>query len=341
MKNCLGEKELIHIFLTELQSSQYLQSQFFESDAEVLTNGSGKLLFTTDEFSEEDLFRIDDPYRLGHNLAAATISDILAVGGTPYAYAHAVKASSSWTREYVTQMAQGIDAVLKICGIGLIGGDIGMSSQWGYTGICLGFSDNPISRRGATERDHIYMTGAIGAGNIEATFSLYNHKQIVRLSARFVKNYFPVRIKESKLIGQWASCCIDTSDGVLNALNTLSELNDLGYNIENLPYHPEARLLCRLLHVPKEALFMGECGEYELLFAVPPENNKAFLKAAHSENLKFTSIGEFTKADKRLLKANGKIWNLEEYRISARDYNSKQEYLGMLLDFLQNESHKG
>lgn len=337
MKNCLGEKELIHIFLAELPVSQYMQNQFFESDAEVLTCGTGKLLFTTDEFSEEDLFRTDNPFRLGYNLAAATISDVLAVGGIPYAYAHAVKASSSWTREYVMQLAQGIGAVLKICGIGSIGGDVGMDSQWGYTGICLGFSANPISRKGATERDHIYTTGEIGAGNIEAAFSLYDREQIIKLGGQFVENYFPVRIKESKLIGQWASCCIDTSDGVLNALNTLAELNGLGYKVENLPYHPATKLLCELLNVPKEALFMGECGEYELLFSVPPENNKAFLKVAHAEGLKFTPIGEFTKANNRILTDGDKVWNLEQYSISARDYNSKQEYLNALLDFLKNE----
>lgn len=340
MKNCLGEKELIHIFLAEISASPYLQNQFFESDAEVLTCGSGKLLFTTDEFSDEDLFRTDNPFRLGYNLAAATISDILAVGGTPYAYSHAVKVTSSWTREYVTQLAQGIGAVLKICGIGLIGGDIGMASQWSYTGICLGFSPNPISRKGAKESDHIYMTGTIGAGNIEAAFSLYDHEQIIQMGGQFVENYFPVRIKESKLIGQWASCCIDTSDGVYNALNTLAGINGLGYEIENLPYLPESKLLCQLLNVPKEAFFMGECGEYELLFSVPPENNKAFLKIARAEGLKFTPIGEFTKADNRILTEGDKIWNLERYSISARDYSSKQEYLEKLLDFLKNESRK-
>lgn len=338
--NCLGEKELIHIFLTELPASQYMQNQFFESDAEVLTCGNGKLLFTTDEFSDEDFFRTDNPFRLGYNLAAATISDILAVGGVPYAFAHAVKVSDLWNKEYVTQLAKGIAAVLKVCGIGSIGGDIGMASHWNYTGICLGFSPDPISRKGANERDHLYLTGSIGAGNIEAAFSLYGHKQIVRLGARFVTNYFPVRMKESKLIGQWASCCIDTSDGVLNAVNTLADINRLGYRIENLPYHTEGELLCRLLKVPKEVLFMGECGEYELLFAVPPENNKAFIKAAKSENLKFFPIGEFTKENDRMLTDGRKVWNLGEFNISARDYNNQQEYLNKLLDFLRNESHQ-
>ncbi|MBA4409323.1 MAG: thiamine-phosphate kinase [Bacteroidota bacterium] len=339
MKNCLGEKELIDIFLTELPVSPYMQNKFFESDAEVLTCGTGKLLFTTDEFSDEDLFRTDNPFRLGYNLAAATISDILAVGGIPYAYAHAVRASSSWDREYVTKLAQGIAAVLKICEIGSIGGDMGMASHWSYTGTCLGFSPNPISRKGATERDHIYMTGAIGAGNIEAAFSLFDREQFVQLESQFVDNYFPVRIKESQLIGQWASCCIDSSDGVLNALNTLAELNGLGYKVENLPYLPETKLLCRLLKVPKEALFMGECGEYELVFAVPPENNKAFLKVAHAKDLKFALIGEFTKAETRILTDDGKVWNLERYNVSARDYNSRQDYLNKLLDFLRNESY--
>jgi thiamine-monophosphate kinase len=338
--NRLGEKELINIFLAELPASQYMHNRFFESDAEVLTCGSGKLLFTTDEFSDEDFFRTDNPFRLGYNLAVATISDILAVCGTPYAYAHAVKVSTTWDKEYVTQMARGIGAVLKMCDIGLIGGDIGMAEKWGYTGICLGFSPNPLSRKGAQAGDKIYMTGTVGAGNIEAAFTFYDHKGLVRIGSQLVKNYFSLRLKESKLIGQWASACIDTSDGVLISLNTLSDLNGLGYKVENLPYDNTAKMLCRLLRVPKEILFMGECGEYELLFSVALDKNEAFLKSARNVNLKFTLIGEFTQTTDRLLTENGKRWDLQQCNISARDYSSKQDYLNKLLEFLQNESNK-
>lgn len=338
--NCLGEKELINIFLAELPASQYMQNRFFESDAEVLTCGNGKLLFTTDEFSEEDFFRTDNPFRLGYNLAVATISDILAVSGTPYAYAHAVKVSTSWDKDYVTQIARGISTVLKMCEIGSIGGDIGMAEKWDYTGICLGFSSNPLSRKGAQTGDKIYLTGTVGAGNIEAAFALYGHKGLVRFGSQLVKNYFSLRLNESKLIGQWASCCIDTSDGALISLNTLADLNRLGYKVGNLPYHNAAKMLCRLLHVPKEILFMGECGEYELLFSVPPYQNEAFLESANSANLKFTLIGEFTQTTDRLLSEDSKRWDLKQCNISARDYSSKRDYLDKLLDFLQNESNK-
>jgi thiamine-monophosphate kinase len=338
MRNYLGEKELIHIFLAELPVSQFMQNQFFESDAEVLTCGNGKMLFTTDEFSDEDHFRTDNPFRLGYNLAAATISDILAVGGIPYAYSHAVKASPLWDREYVIQLAKGIGEVLKKCEIGSIGGDIGISNQWGYTGICIGFSDNPISRKGAAEGDKIYMTGIVGAGNIEAACSIYNQQQLAGLGSQFLNNYFPVRIKESTLIGEWASSCIDTSDGVFNALNTLADINGVGYKVENLPYPIEAKPLCRMLNVPREALFMGECGEYELLFSVSPDKNEAFLKAAISDNLEFNQIGEFTNTYERLLRDGDKVWNLEKCSISARDYNSVQEYLNKLLEIFHYES---
>jgi thiamine-monophosphate kinase len=338
--NRLGEKELINIFLAELPVSKYLQNRFFESDAEILTCGSGKMLFTTDEFSDEDFFRTDNPFRLGYNLAVATISDILAVSGTPYAYSHAVKVSTFWDKEFVTQMARGIGAVLKMCDIGSIGGDIGMAEKWDYTGICLGFSSNPLSRNGGKAGDKIYLTGTIGAGNIEAAFALYGHKGLVRLGSQLVKNYFSLRLKESKLIGQWASCCIDTSDGVLIGLNTLADLNGLGYKVENLPYHNSTKMLCRLLRVPKEILFMGECGEYELLFSVTPDKNDEFLKSAHAANLKFTLIGEFTQTTDRLLTEDGKRWDLQQCNISARDYSSKQDYLDKLLEFLQNDSNK-
>ncbi len=338
MKNCLGEKELINIFLAELPTSQHLQNRFFESDAEILSQQNGKLLFTTDEFSDEDHFRTDNPFRLGYNLAAATISDIFAVGGTPYAYSHAVKASPLWDQEYIIQMAKGIGAVLRKCGIGSIGGDLGISEKWGYTGICIGYADHPISRKNAAEGDIIYMTGMVGTGNIEAAFSIYDHHKFFRLGSRFMKNFLPVRIKESKLIREWASACIDSSDGVFNALNTLSDINHIGYKIENLQYPSGAKLLCRLLGVPKEALFLGECGEYELLFSIPPKKNEGFLKEAIRNNVKFTRIGEFTNIGERTLRDGNKAWDLKDCSISARDYSSLQDYLNQLLDILRNES---
>lgn len=336
--NCLGEKELINIFVEELPRSPFMKNHFFESDAEVLTFGNGQLLFTTDEFSDEDFFRLDNPFRLGHNLAVATISDILAVCGVPVAYAHTVKIALSWDREYVRQLARGIAAVLNQCAIGFIGGDTGMAKEWGYTGICLGSSFHPLSRMGARAGDKIYMTGQVGAGNIEAAFSIYKQKKIVHSGSQLIQNFFPLRIEESRLIGQWASCCIDTSDGVLTALNTLSELNGVGYRTENLPYPQPARVICQLLHVPKEALFLGECGEYELLFAIAPQKEEAFLKNARTANLKFTCIGEFTQAPERLLAGEERPRDLSRYTISARDYTSKEEYLDKLFDFLQDET---
>ncbi len=335
----LGEKELITIFLEELPHSRFLKNRFFESDAEVLTFNNDQLLFTTDEFSDEDLFRIDNPYRLGFNLAAATISDIFAVCGVPYAYAHAIRIADSWDRAFVSQLAKGIASVLNQCGIGFIGGDTGMANDWGYTGICLGSAHNPLSRKGARAGDKIYLTGEIGAGNIEAAFTLYHQNKLVRLGSMFSENLFRLRATESAFIGQWASCCIDTSDGVFAALNTLSELNDLGYRAEKLPYPPSAKILCQLLQVPKEILFMGECGEYELLFALSPEKEEQFLQAARIAQLKFSPIGEFTpKSDGHWLNGEDRRYDLSQYTLSAREFISKEDYLNKLIDFLRHES---
>lgn len=337
--SCLTEKELIEIFLAQLPVSKHMQNRFFESDAEVLTGGmDGKLLFTTDEFSDEDHFRTDDPYRLGHNLAVATVSDILAVGGTPYAYAHTVKVSSEWDRRYVAQLAKGIAEVLAACGIGSIGGDIGVANgQWGYTGICMGTSHKPLSRLGAAPGHKIYMTGKVGAGNIEAALSLYGQKPMVGAVARLVKNHFPLRLHESKLIGHWASCCIDTSDGVFAAINTLAALNGVGYRVARLPYHDAVNALCSLLRVPREILFLGECGEYELLFAVPPARDASFLDAAKAADLKFSLIGEFIGSPERELDVDGKAWDLRKYNFSAREFASTSDYLEKLIELLKNE----
>ena len=82
------ETQIIKKIIEILPKSEFLENNFFESDAEIINHNNKKLLFSIDEFSQEDFFRDDYPYELGINVSIATISDILASGGRPLFYAH-------------------------------------------------------------------------------------------------------------------------------------------------------------------------------------------------------------------------------------------------------------
>lgn len=162
------------------------KNQFFESDSEVFDYKENKLLFTTDTFSNEDLFRDNNPYQLGRNLAVATLSDILASGGAPLFYGHSMVVSKQWQRPFIIEFSRGIADVIKLVDATFLGGDFGQSEKWQYTGIAIGEVVKPLSRIGAKNGDSVYLTGKAGAGNLEAALTLYSD---LPLLGNLLKNY--------------------------------------------------------------------------------------------------------------------------------------------------------
>ncbi len=330
------EKEIINRILDKLPRSADQLNQFFESDAEIIKYGSGHLLFTVDEFSSEDLFRDNDPYVLGWNLATGTLSDILASGGDPLYYAHSLSVDQNkWNESYLDSFAGAIADVMKLAGAKFIGGDTGTSEKWHYTGIAFGSAQNPLMRVGATPGDIFYSTGKIGAGNLEAGLKYYSDKSsMLDKLAKSYKTVLNFRMGESKLLREYASCCIDTSDGFLNALITISEINHSGFVINNLPFLSEGLIACKLLSKSKLCLFAGECGEYELLFTIRKQDELSFLAAAKEKKYSFHRLGEVTEDETRWVILNRKKLDFGDFNVSARDYNNLSDYLDKLENYL-------
>ena len=335
------EKEIITRLLGKLPLSPDRLNKSFESDAEILKYGSGRLLFTVDEFSSEDHFRDNDPYLLGWNLAAGTISDILASGGEPYFYAHSLSLDENWDLGYLDCFAQGIADVLKRTGAYFIGGDTGTSEKWHYTGIAMGNADTPMMRIGAAPGDVIYLTGEIGAGNLEAGLNHYSQKPLLRKLILNYKTELPLRLPESRLIREYATSCIDTSDGVLNSLVSISELNHTGVMIGRLPYISTGLLACKMLSRSKLCLFAGECGEYELLFSIPKPDVKYFESAAKKRGFDFHRLGEVTKERTIKVLQDGKKLDFSDFNISARSFNNIHDYLEELEEYLSRKTSIG
>jgi thiamine-monophosphate kinase len=327
----ISEKTICEVLSSMLPSGRL--NQCFESDAEVIRlDGKTNCLFTTDEFSAEDLFRENDPRLLGWNVAAGAISDILACGGTPLFYAHALTVDSRWDDEYLHAFAVGVRDVLEATGARFIGGDCGRSELWRCTASVIGSCERtPISRRGAAPGDGIYLSGSIGAGNLQAALRLFqNNKSPVAGSFAL---RLPLRQAESVLLRRYASCCMDTSDGVCAALQTIADLNGCGYLISDLPYLPTALQFCREASLPAQSLFLGECGEYELLATVRPDREAAFLADAQKSGCAFHRLGSITDSG-RVLHGHGQAIDLTSWRIQARDCDSPTKYLKAMVQWL-------
>jgi thiamine-monophosphate kinase len=331
------EMEIIEKILDILPKSECLQNKFFESDAEILNYNNNKLLFSIDEFSQEDFFSDDNPYELGKNVSIATISDILASGGKPLFYAHSLTIDNEkWDSKFIEAFTQGIAIILKEAMAGFIGGDLGISKLWKYTGVVIGEAKNPITRIGAAEGNLIYMTGNIGAGNIEAAKMLYLNNNPLANNITLPRLKLNLRYKESKFINEYATSCIDSSDGVLSAINTISGLNNVGFKITKLPYSEEGIKFSELISKPKCLLFMGECGEYELVFTIKKESKDTFIREANNNQLTFTQIGVIQNKHQKLLQTEDDHIDFIKYKLRARDYNNISEYLFELINYVKN-----
>lgn len=332
------EKEMIATISKHMPKSPDQVNKLFESDSEIIVQGNLKIAYNIDEFSEEDLLRDHDPYILGWNVAVGCLSDILASGAIPKYYAHSFVAKKTWTKEYVEKMSLGIGDVLRKAGAAFIGGDFGVSELWRYTGSSIGEAQGqPLLRSGAECGDIIFISGRIGMGNIEAALKLYSENIIVRKIADQYKNQFHLRVEEAQLIREFSSCCIDTSDGVLNALQTISAQSKTGYKVWNLPYERSGIALAKLLGLPKELLFCGECGEYELLFTIHQADAEEFRRRAEKMELTFYEIGEIQGQGVQLLEyKNNNSIDFSSYNLSARDYEDQKEYLRDVIERIRS-----
>lgn len=330
------EKEMIEGIHKHMPRSTSQLNKLFEADSEIVDFHGKSLLYNIDEFSEEDLFRDEDPYVLGWNMATGSISDILASGGKPKYYAHSLVIKNTWTKDYVEKLSLGISEVLKEVGVAFIGGDFGISKTWRYTGSVIGDLEGPpMLRSGAKVGDGIFVTGPIGRGNVEAALVLYAENPLVKHITGRWKNSFRLRSKEAEVIKRHSCCCIDTSDGVLNALNAISEMSKTGFVVGNLPYVKSGLLLAKALNVPKEMLFLSECGEYELLFTLSKEAEVEFLNEVEEKKLKFHKIGEVIEQGNKSLWERG--WKIDfiTYDLRARDYSDPKDYLRAVVHFLK------
>jgi thiamine monophosphate kinase len=266
-------------------------SGLFESDAQIIEIGGQKYGITCDTFSfEEDMFTDDDPLLLGHNLVAATVSDLTASGCAPAFFMHSITfANNGPTADYqwMKTLTEGISSALKSINCVLIGGDTGQAQSFSYTGIAIGSQIKSVSRIFPNIAQHLYVSGNLGDAN-EAILKSQSTPE------------FELRPMPKRMLA-----CIDTSGGFADALWQLHELN------------PQFRIDVKDPPTNDIRMLFGGAGEYELLYTAAD--------ASH-ETEDAILVGTVTPGEKGLFLNGAEIKNSPPDPRSS----SLTEYIGAL-----------
>lgn len=312
----------------------------YAADCELAVIDGVSLLCSLDDFSSEDLFRTDNPERLGWNIACAALADVFACGGIAILYSHALVPAPDWDNNFLEAFTKGVGSALQGCGAGFLGGDMGHGKEWRYTSHVIGRPrDRMVDRRGARHGDALYLSGRIGLGNLEAALRLYGNNPLLQKAFSVYQPRFRLLHRESELVARFASAAIDTSDGLASSVLQLADQSQVGFEVGEIPYHNLAGMASRFLRKPSILLALGGCGEYELLFSVPFEHEVALQEEARSKKLHIFRIGSIRGGPEasRSFGDEQQTLDLAQPLPRARDFTTLPEYLQVLERFAQGE----
>ena len=278
----MNEIELIQSIRNFLPISTFQKNKVFQSDAEVVEVNGQLLAFSIDEFCEEDGFSTQHPYSTGWNAVMGTFSDILAAGAKPLFFMNSFTKRKFATPEWVQSFSKGAGDALSKLGAFSIGGDVGSGENWKVAGVACGiFSSKPRSRITSSNSGAILVTGNFGAFNM----SLLNGAIDSRIACR---------LGESEILNSTNSATMDSSDGLIQTLETLCKLNPelrMEVDLSSVPMAEDVIANASSFGLNQSAFCFGSAGEYELVSLTPPES----LTKLTSSKL-FRRIGSFSRS---------------------------------------------
>ncbi|HUG92919.1 MAG TPA: thiamine-phosphate kinase [Planctomycetaceae bacterium] len=202
----------------------------------------------------------------GRKSLAVNLSDIAAMAGRPLAAFVALALPRERGAAFAEEFLDGLIALADEFEVALAGGDTNIWSGplvASVTVVGEPTGRGPVTRSGARPGDWIFVTGALGGS----------------LAGRHLT--FPPRVAEARRLHQAVElhAMIDLSDGLASDLRHILEASAVGAVLyeERIPIS-EAVLACRDGRTPLEHA-LGDGEDFELLFAVSPDNGRRLLDA--------------------------------------------------------------
>ena len=221
-----------------------------------------------------------EPFLVGWMTVMVNLSDLAAVGAQAEGVLIQLNLPPEADDELLSGLRQGIETACRACGTYVLGGDMNSSAQLSTAGTAFGVvsAGNIISRIGCQDGDRLYTTAPAGLGSAFAFGQVFTGE-----STRV--EYRPIaRLKEGRVVREFASACLDTSDGLIPGLAQLAFVNEAGFELTSTYQEildPAAQALAIQAGLPPWFLMAGPHGDFELVFTLPADKEAGFLQAAN------------------------------------------------------------
>jgi len=246
--------------------------------------------------------------QFGWYAAAVNFSDLAAMGARPIGFTAALALPPTLDSQAAYDIMSGMDQCAEFCGTGIVGGDT-KNGPGLIAGTAIGTLDGraPMLRSGATPGDVVAVTGPLGgpaAGFVAIDKGINCQEAKDTLYMPIPRVTEGIELAESGVV----TSCIDLSDGLGTALNTICEASGVGIDIEFsfLPHEEYVRDISERSGVPLEKLLIGWGGEYELLFTA--DQNR--LSKLYDAEIEFSIIGIVHEGDHPELIRDGNRSNI-------------------------------
>ena len=276
-------------------------------------NSRKKYVITSDTSLLGPHFTKDySPEEIGHKSLATNLSDISSMGCIPLYALYDItipRISEPWIRRFF----DGTRKLLNQYKVSIIGGDT-TKGPMSISITLIGVQKNKILTRSGAKTGHdIYVTGNIG--NARAALILDKRTQGYKYFRKYLVKPLP-RVSIGLELSEFASSCIDISDGLAKDLKSIAISSKKGFqiDIDSIPTDPKFDIYVK--GDLKEQCILGGGEDYELCFTA---NKKYFRKIRYISDkykIKITKIGVI-KSTKYRYFLNNKQYNL---KVSGYDH---------------------
>ncbi len=237
--------------------------------------------------------------QIGRKAVTMSVSDIVAKGVNPIGCLASVAFPDDLEVVSAKEIIKGIKDQCTEYNIQFLGGDLNESSDIIIDAISFGTcsKESLIPRIGVDAGDILYTTGYFGLTSLGFQFLLRNIYLTEELKSIVLESVYnpKAKIQYLSLFQKIkVKICMDSSDGLIVTLGDLSKLNGMGIKITEIPIHPKVSDYAKATKVNPLALVFGGGEEFELVFAISPDDEQQLIEEAQKQNLVLKRIGEFS-----------------------------------------------